>query len=165
MRTVITGPRVARNRQVGMVITGTTTSSRSFTAPCPRIPGNRQRSSRVLKSLSMVSWGTLWQVIHLGNSKQWSVSQISDYMYLKQFHLWKPRVYDLYFTLQWEWNPWLMKMNLFFWKIVKSLQYISITNTCNEDIFVNQTINLSCDNRVLWFYTMFSNPLQKLFPK
>lgn len=37
---------------------------------------------------------------------------------------------------------------------VKSLQYVLITSTCNEDIFVNQTINLSCDNKVV-LYNVF----------
>lgn len=42
----------------------------------------------------------------------------------------------------------------FFGENVKSLQYVLITSTCNEDIFVNQTINLSCDNKVV-LYNVF----------
>ena len=57
-RTVAVGPKEAKSRQLGTMMTGVTTSSRTLTAPLPVSDGKRQRSASVVRRRSTVEVGT-----------------------------------------------------------------------------------------------------------
>lgn len=56
--TVATGPREANKRDEGTTMTGTITSSLTFTAPFPMTDGRRHRSANVFRSRSTRGDGT-----------------------------------------------------------------------------------------------------------